>query len=122
MAATFNNENNSDESNDSHGAFHAASKAEATLYHLKLKLPTEAEMTAIEDAITRSLEALNQKSVISALKDENAAHITGRIQLVIAQLQALYLASEYLVELAEKLRKDAHNIAEAIERPDDSDL
>jgi len=121
MAAT-NNENGNDESNDSHGAFHASSKAEATLYHVKLKLPTEAEMLAIEDAITRALEALNQKSVISALKDENAAHITGRIQLVIAQLQALYLASEYLVELAEKLRKDANSIAEAIERPDDSDL
>jgi hypothetical protein len=111
-----------DDKNDSHGAFHAASKSEATLYHIKLKLPTEAEMQAIEDAITRALEALNQKSVISALKDENAAHITGRMQLVIAQLQALYLASEYLVELAEKLRKDAHDIAEAIERPDDSDL
>lgn len=118
MAATEDDLNN----NDTHGAFRASSRAEATLYHLKLKMPTEAEMLAIENAITRALEALNQKSIISALKDENASHITGRINLVIAQLQALYLASEYLVELADKLRKHAHDIAEKIERPTDQDL
>lgn len=103
-------------------AFRRADDLDTRLAVVRLKMPSIAEMNAIETAIGRAREALDHRSVVSAIKDEDASHITGRIALVIAQLNSLYIASEYLVQLAEKLRADANALADSIEQPDDSQL
>lgn len=103
-------------------AFNRADHLADALSEVSLKMPSAPEMQAIQTAIARAIEALDRRSVVSALKDEDASHITGRIALVIAQLNALLIASEYLAQRAERLRADAAALADAIEQPDDSEL
>lgn len=106
-------------------AYAAGRKATDTLATIKIHVDrnlTAHDLESIETAIRRAIQALDHRSLVSAVKDEDAAHITGRMALVLAQLEALYVTSEYLMQLAERLRQDSAALTDAIERPSDGDL
>ena len=77
---------------------------------------------SMHEATRKAIRALSPESVTAALRDEDATHITARMDLLVAICNELHVSSAHLVELAEKLRAASRDLAEAIERPDDSDL
>lgn len=93
-----------------------------TLATIENRHPAIEDSEAAFRAIKAAMNACSSESVASALKDEDAGHINARINLVLAQVEALYVSSEYLMQLAERLRDDAARLFESIERGDDSDL
>lgn len=108
-----------------HEAYAAGRKATSTLADIKIHLDrnlSPVDMESLERSLARAIATLDHASVTSAIKDEDAAHITGRMALVLAQLEALYVTSEYLMQLAERLREDVANLTDACERPHDGDL
>lgn len=115
----------SDANDNPHDALAAGRKATSTLADIKIHLDrnlSQHDLESIDRAIVRAISALDHRSVVSAIKDEDAAHITGRMALVLAQLEALYVTSEYLMQLAERLRADSSALTDAVERPGDGDL
>ena len=76
----------------------------------------------MHEATRKALRALTPESVTAALRDEDATHITARMDLLVAICNELHVSSQHLVELAEKLREASRSLADAIERVDDTEL
>jgi len=77
----------------------------------------------MHEATRKALRALTPESVTAALRDEDATHITARMDLLVAICNELHVSSAHLVELAEKLRDASRALAESIEQPyDDNEL
>ena len=77
---------------------------------------------SLHEAIRKATRALSPESVTAALRDEDATHITARMDLLVAICNDLAVASSHLAELAEKLRAASRDLADAVERQDDSEL
>jgi hypothetical protein len=107
---------------DNDAALRAADSVLRRLAEVSRTLPSNTDLGAIESAIGRSEHALRVQSITAALREEDASHITARIDLVIAALHELNVTTVYLLELAEKLRDDSHRLADIVERFDDNDL
>ena len=107
---------------DNDAALRAADTAYQRLAEISRTLPRGTDLDAIESAIGRAEHALRVESITAALREEDASHITVRMDLVIAALHELNVTTVYLLELAEKLRDDSHRLADIVERFDDNDL
>jgi hypothetical protein len=89
--------------------------------HIDIHL-TPSDLNDLGRAILQAQHALDSGSVHSALKNEDASHILARITLVDAKVNALLVASDYLVHLANDLLRQVNDLRDIVEPSDDSDL
>lgn len=107
----------------SHPADRPASRLIATLErmhaHAEDHMSPE-DLASFARTITKAKTALVADSILAAIKTEDAHHISARIEAVTTQANALLVTAEYLVHLAEDLRRDLSDLRDATEGVDDS--
>ena len=112
----------SDDTYDSGETLRFARSIGNKLDQIRDGIPSATDIAAFEAALDRAMDSLEPDSVTAALRAEDASHITARLDLVIAFANELHIATALLAEIAEKVRRDASEIAATIEMPDDHDL
>ena len=106
----------------SHPADRPASKLAATLERMRSHAEdhmSPADLDAFARTIDKAKTALVADSILAAIKTEDAHHIAARIEAVTTQAAALLVTAEYLVHLAEDLRRDLSDLRDATEGTDD---
>ena len=78
------------------------------------------DLAAFERTVEKAKTALVADSILAAIKTEDAHHISARIEAVTTQANALLVTAEYLVHLAEDLKRDLADLRDATEGYDDS--
>jgi hypothetical protein len=108
----------------SHAADRPASRLAATLERMKLHASDHMspdDLAAFGRTIDKAKTALVADSILAAIKTEDAHHIAARIEAVTTQANALLVTAEYLVHLAQDLRRDLDLLREATEGSDDTE-
>jgi hypothetical protein len=106
----------------SHPADRPASRLAATLERMHGHVAQHMSASDLQDferTIDKALNAIVGDSLLAAIKTEDAHHIAARIEAVSAQASALLVTTEYLVHLADDLRRDLASLREATEGTDD---
>jgi hypothetical protein len=79
------------------------------------------DLAGFARTIDKAKTALVADSILAAIKTEDAHHIAARIEAVTTQANALLVTAEYLVHLAQDLRRDLDLLREATEGSDDTE-
>ena len=108
----------------SHAADRPASRLGATLERMRQHADEHMspyDLAGFARTIDKAKTALVADSILAAIKTEDAHHIAARIESVTTQANALLVTAEYLVHLAQDLRRDLDLLREATEGSDDTE-